>query len=485
MYSLLAVGLLWRLVRFAVAMPIWGDEAMLGLNVTSRSYRDLLLPLDSGQVSPLGFLWALRFVFDRLGVSDYTTRLPALLAGMLALLLLCQWARSVVQPHAAVIATGIASVSYYLVRHGVELKPYAFDLLATVVILWLGTRYLVSRRSRWLLALIVAAPICSVASYPQIFIAAAVGCALLWSAREATWTNRLLIAAYCVTAAVSFVFVLRVCGAAQYRTASAAMLQSYWHAAFPPANPLRFLVWFVQIHTGNLFAYPIGGKNGASIVTVALFCIGLGRLWRQTTISCRLLLFTPFLFTFVAAALRLYPYGESARISQHLAPIIIVVAAAGVAVLIDRASTPNDWQRRFHLAGLLLLVIGVVGMISNMVAPYKTKADQQLRADVRRLRADAKNAPLLVLQSVDATPPGLRWYLQESPGVSYAADVSTEKLATVDNAYVINCDPNEVQLDAKLRRLSHMKPSTWISEDLQLGPRENGLSRLEVVHLVR
>ena len=31
------VGLLWRLVRFSLALPIWGDEAMLGLNVYPKA----------------------------------------------------------------------------------------------------------------------------------------------------------------------------------------------------------------------------------------------------------------------------------------------------------------------------------------------------------------------------------------------------------------------------------------------------------------
>src|SRR2546430_16819304 len=67
------VGLVWRLLRFGVAMPVWGDEAKLGLNVIDRSYRALLQPLDYVQVAPLGFFWALRLTFMHLGISDFTS----------------------------------------------------------------------------------------------------------------------------------------------------------------------------------------------------------------------------------------------------------------------------------------------------------------------------------------------------------------------------------------------------------------------------
>src|SRR6478672_2004861 len=103
----ISVGVLWRLVRFAMAFPVWGDEAMTGLNVLERSsYAQMLEPLKYFQVAPVGYLCSLRFVFDHFGVSDYTARLPALVAGLCALLLYWRWARLLVSPSAALFATG-------------------------------------------------------------------------------------------------------------------------------------------------------------------------------------------------------------------------------------------------------------------------------------------------------------------------------------------------------------------------------------------
>jgi len=154
-----------------------------------------------------------------------------------------------------------------------------------------------------------------VLSYPAVFTAAGIGAALLLNASGENRSRRILAVAYCVVAGASFLATLKISAAAQYETQKG--LLEYWAGAFPPANPLKFVIWFVQIHTGNLFAYPLGGKNGASLASVILFGIGMTAMWPKWQLSVRTMLFTPFLFTFIAAALRLYPYGESARVSQQ------------------------------------------------------------------------------------------------------------------------------------------------------------------------
>jgi len=322
----IAFGLLWRLVRFGLAMPIWGDEAMLGLNIIGRSYRQLLQPLHDGQVAPVGYLWLMRCTFDRLGISDYSTRLPSLIAGSAALLLFWLWTRLLVSRQAAMLATGLAAVSGYLVRHAVELKPYSMDFLATLPLLLLATQYLLSGRRVWLIALTVAVPVCMVISYPVVFTAGGIGVALLWNARRGKWLDRVLTLIYCLVLAASFLLTLKLFGQDQYQQTSAIML-AYWKDAFPPAvsmpphtpprlwlwhllwYPLKFILWFIQIHTGNMFAYPVGSKNGASAATLILCIIGVWAMWRQWKGSICLMLLIPFLLTFIAAVLRRYPYG--------------------------------------------------------------------------------------------------------------------------------------------------------------------------------
>ena len=50
------IGLVWRLVRYSLAFPLWGDEAFLAVNFLTRDLAGLARPLEFDQIAPPGFL---------------------------------------------------------------------------------------------------------------------------------------------------------------------------------------------------------------------------------------------------------------------------------------------------------------------------------------------------------------------------------------------------------------------------------------------
>ena len=82
LYLFVTVGIVLRLVRYALAMPLWGDEASLALNIVNRGYAGLLHPLDYYQVAPIGFLWSERAVYSHWGMSESAMRLLPMAAGL-------------------------------------------------------------------------------------------------------------------------------------------------------------------------------------------------------------------------------------------------------------------------------------------------------------------------------------------------------------------------------------------------------------------
>src|SRR5438477_12067448 len=76
------VGVVWRLTRYLLRFPIWGDEAMLLVNYPGRRFLDLAGPLEHCQVAPLLFHWAEWLALHVLGADEWAVRLPPLLASL-------------------------------------------------------------------------------------------------------------------------------------------------------------------------------------------------------------------------------------------------------------------------------------------------------------------------------------------------------------------------------------------------------------------
>jgi len=58
--ALVLASLLWRLVRYGVVFPMWGDEAFIAVNFITRSFGELAGPLDHPQIVPVGFFRTIR-----------------------------------------------------------------------------------------------------------------------------------------------------------------------------------------------------------------------------------------------------------------------------------------------------------------------------------------------------------------------------------------------------------------------------------------
>ena len=132
--GVLAIGIGLRVAQYATNRALWIDEAMLSLNIASRTATGLLRPLDYAQSAPPLFLFGERGVVRLGGVNELSLRALPLIAGIVLLLALWPLARRMVGQSAALFAIGIAALSPLLTYYANEVKPYGIDALATVVL---------------------------------------------------------------------------------------------------------------------------------------------------------------------------------------------------------------------------------------------------------------------------------------------------------------------------------------------------------------
>jgi hypothetical protein len=415
---LLVAGVTWRLVRYFLRFPIWGDEASVCLNFIDHNYLDMMSRLTHCQIVPILYLWTELTAYHWLGDSELAMRLVSLIAGLVSLILFWKLCRQLLSPLACTLAVGILAVSYFPVRHSCEVKPYAFDLCFSLLLLVLAASWLRQpERLRYLVLLAVLAPVAVAASYTAAFVAGGVSLVLLpgvwrrWDRKAIGWYvlfNLLLVSGF----TAHFLLV----GRSQIGPMGGEdqiMYHQYWAPSFPPARAIAWPLWLLDIHTGDLFAYPVGGGNGGSTLTTLLCLFGVVAFWRQKRWEVLGLCLIPFALNFLAACMDRYPYGGVTRLCQHLAPAICMLAGAGGALVLERlARTPERQRRWTWAAGGVLVAIAIVGITRDVVHPYKTSDEAWSRRVASKLMADADpRAEIVIMNDAMDMKAGLAWYL--------------------------------------------------------------------------
>jgi len=385
-WSFVAFGIGLRLLRYLRCFPLWGDEAMVAVNFLDRDYLELLKPLDYMQICPILFLWIERAAVDAFGFHEWSLRLWPTLASVASVPLFAHLAGRLAKGWTVPIAVGVFAMAILPVRHGAEVKPYSTDLLCALALITLGVEAWRSERpARWMLGLAALVPWAVAGSHPSVFVAGAVSLGLLgrtWTDGSArTW---MAYSAYNLILILAFVAVYMAHTRHQSQQALETYREGCWAASFPPLeDPAGFVSWFALMNTGHLFSYPVGDKNGASILTTIAFVTGIVWLGRRGRLGPALMLVIPFGLTFLAALMGRYPYGGTARVFQYLAPGICLGGGLGFAWWIGRIRSPG---RRSRFASLLISGLGALGvglLIGDLACPYRTAEERHSRGFAR------------------------------------------------------------------------------------------------------
>ncbi len=399
------LGALALSLRYLLRFPLYLDEAFLSVNHVGRGPLDLMRPLEYYQVCPLWFLWVQWAVVALLGFSEYALRLVPLVCGLASLLAFRSLARMVFKGTALLLAVGAFSVAYPLVRYASQAKPYSCDLLAATVLLAMAVKWRSDPRTqRWLWALAASLPILLGLSYAPVFVAGAISlsaAAVLWRLRcrrgWLAWT------AYNLSLAASLcgLFVLSAGG---QRAATRECMEWYWNLqdAFPPLRDIgRLPGWLLRQHAGDMAAYPIGGAHYASTPTFVCTLFGLAALLRRRQFFVVSSCLTPLLANFVAACLKLYPYGGHVRVMLYAAPLLCLPAGLGAALFLSRLRTrPGQAHVPVLVVSGLLAMVAVGSAVRDLVRPYKMEISRETRDFARWFWASkAHDADLVCLES--------------------------------------------------------------------------------------
>jgi hypothetical protein len=326
--GLVLTGALLRIAFYSLDRHLWLDEAAVALNILDRPVDTLLLsPLDRNQHAPPLFLLIEKLACQSIPHRpiEKVLRLQPLIVSLAGLLLFARLAGRQLAPLPAFIACGLFAISPPLIRYAAEVKPYAGDVFACLILLTLGVS--LNQRSHWSwqrLAFFAATGAVLVwYSFPAVFVMAVVGTYLVLARlrarkkREALWMA-VASGIWC------FSFCLYV-GLIGRHSLGNRELDQFWSIGFisfpvrsigDVRDAFRILVGLIQSPLG------FGGWE----VPVLLLAVGYNSLRiRNPLIFC--VMSGLILILATASAAHLYPI--STRLVLFIAPLTIFAIASG------------------------------------------------------------------------------------------------------------------------------------------------------------
>ena len=348
--AIVCLSLAVRIRQYCALPSFWYDEAYLLVNVFDKTYVELSGPLRCDQAAPPLFLWSLRWLYVWAGPYEWAMRLPAFLASLVALFVFIPLARKVAGQPGWLWAVGFCALSNHAVSHAVEVKPYAFDLLMSTILLLAASGMLTAepRSATWRrcwAGLLGGALLGPWLSYPSVFVLGGASLALAvdaWSRKNRfTWLAWVSLNVTVLLSAAAVWYIT----ARHQRTDS---LEVYWRSAFIDLSSAGgALMWVVKylVKVGNY------GTTGLGIPLALLGLGGLIGLWQQSRALVSLLV-GPLVIALVANGLRLYPLDD--RLLFFAAPCLWLSAAVGVSGILGRLRGRSAWLGVIVLAALLL-----------------------------------------------------------------------------------------------------------------------------------
>ena len=337
----LAAGVLLRIAHYLSGRSLWVDEARLALNIATRNYAGLLLPLDYDQAAPPLFLWAEKLATQVFGINELTLRALPLVAGIAAMFLFVPVARRLLPGWPGVVAIASACLAPTLVFYSAELKPYIVDL-AICLLLVRATLAWRENPAGWLGRHLPVIGILSVwASLPAAFVLAAVAGAMVFSERRdlrhALDRMRVTLAGWALSVAVAYLVLYRA-------AAGNAYLQEFWSNSFLALGHHDRLTRVTAAAQDILWGLTLGYYRPpieasplppllytvmSNMVTVLLVVVTVGlvaslRRWKAWE---SVLVLGPSVGLICASAVSLYPL--SLRLVLFVAPALYLTLFAG------------------------------------------------------------------------------------------------------------------------------------------------------------
>ncbi|MGB9720910.1 MAG: hypothetical protein ACPL28_05460 [bacterium] len=400
-------GIVFRLAQYVFNRSLTEGEAPLAMNIVSRTYPDLLKPLDYVQAAPIGFLYLEKLAVDLFGNNEYALRLFPFVTGIAAIFLFYKILKYLGDFNTEIFALVFFVVNDYLIYFSSEVKPYSSDVFFCLLLLLLSVLIIRNNLKTFLLVLwgLVGA-ICIWFSFPTFFVFSGIGITLLLYVIRNKNNNALIFLFIAgVLWLISMTINYFVC--LQHLTQHQGLM-SFWQKDFVPLPPKSFKEFYSLIYALlRVFKNPGGFSIYELLFSILSFFVGIIFLWRRKK-SYALFLLIPLLITIIGSGLHLYPF--EGRVILFIAPILSILVGSGIAFIYDIL------RRQSQVIAILVVFVLLIQPIT--IAVYhliKPRAPEELRPVLEYLRKNIKENELIYVYY--GAENAFRYYQEKFPEI--------------------------------------------------------------------
>jgi Dolichyl-phosphate-mannose-protein mannosyltransferase len=335
-YLLIVYGIVLRICMFAQNRNFIIDEANIARNVYERNFIGLTKFLDYQQYAPIPFLWICKCSTLLFGVSDYSLRLPALLAGIMTLILFARVCLKYVPPLASIYGIACFAVAFIFLEYSTSVKQYMFDALCTCGLIGVALPVFFSKHynRKSLLSLLIVGSIIIWVSMPAMITLLSVLLALLYLSICGHITTKTLLCfglIWGLQITVNyFIFLKPIIGLGNLQQHH----QSYFFnfsSSGTIVNNLKLASQFIKPVFGYFrFGYVVG---------ILLMFLGIYHLFR-TSKATLVFLVSPLIITVILSSMRQYSLME--RLLLFLYPLLLLIATFGVQAIFQLISKSKN-----------------------------------------------------------------------------------------------------------------------------------------------
>lgn len=357
-------GIILSVSQLLFNRNLWRDEAMLALNIVSKSYLGLLQPLDRAQVAPIGFLFIEKIFATIFGYTDYSMRIFPFISFCLAIFFFYLLAERLFKSKpTALLAAAYLSMNEYLLYYSTEIKQYSLDVLVCILILLSTIRFNPKSTGSVILYSVTGAVlvwfsniaiivlfVCGLYSFYKIFIL------------KKDWVIFLPVISWLISFGIYYFLFINNHPTTEY-------MKDYWGERFLTLNIFskEFYI-FLYSSMENMYRMIFIRSKYYWLLPATFSLAGMVFLFRQKRNEILFLLIIPTIVHLFLSGLKLYPFDT--RFLLYLIPLLILIYVYG---------QYYSWElikRKFPKLPLFILTIPLILMYYPVVKKFPEEKEE-------------------------------------------------------------------------------------------------------------